>query len=158
MIEIGTGILSALASVKQSQRKRKHTYATQIDEAGQQAQKLREEYAENTAYLFRTSAEKIRQSYQAARAELTRRQANLAARGITGDSASAQVVAQQTRQQADLGAAATQKQLQTQAALQERNTKTALQKLADAVAYYRRAAAKKNRFGSLGAAFATLFK
>lgn len=155
MIEIGTGFLNALSAAKQTRRTQKDRYHALMNQAEEQAQALREQYAQRTAYLFRTSAEKTRQAYDNARTQLAGRQAKWAARGIT--SASADTVAQQVKQQAQLSALSAQQQLQTQAAAQEKSTRSALQKLADAWAMYRRAAAKKGRLGSLGAAFSSLF-
>ena len=156
MIEIGTGFLNALSAAKQTRRTQKDRYHALMTQAEDQAQALREQYAQRTAYLFRTSAEKTRQAYDTARTQLASRQAKWAAQGITAAS-SAATVAQQVKEQAQLSALSAQQQLQTQAADQEKTTRSALQKLADAWATYRRAATKKGRLGSLGAAFSSLF-
>ena len=109
MIEIGTGFLNALSAAKQARRTQKDRYQALMTQAEEQAQALREQYAQRTAYLFQTSAEKTRQAYDNARTQLASRQAKWAARGV-GASASAATVAQQAQEQAQLGALSAQQQ------------------------------------------------
>ncbi len=158
MIQIGTGFLRALSANKQLGRTQKDHYTLLAQNAQDQVQALQAKQALQTAYLFRTSAEKNRQAYENARVQLASRQAKWAAHGMSAQGASVRTAVQQSTQQAQLAAADQQVRLQTQAAQTEKQTRTALQKLTQLLSSYRRAARKKGHMGSLGAAFTSLFK
>ena len=159
MIQIGTGFLTALSAHKQLRQTQKDHYHTLTQKALDQVQALQENQARQTAYLFRTAAEKTRQAYENARVQLAGRQAKWAAHGIGADASSVSSAVQQSKQQAQLAAAAPQNQLQTQGVQVEKQTRTALQKLTQLLASYRRAVQQnKGRLGSWGAAFTSLFK
>ena len=157
MIEITSALASAWSSARSAQRKQRSRYQDLASSAAEEMEKLRNQYEEKNAYLFRSAAEKTRLAYENARAQLASRQASLAARGLTGQSASV------GEQQADVQRAAVlqhtqaQQELQTAAAQQEKEYKTAWQKLQEAVLAYRRAANKKSRFGSFADAIRSLF-
>ncbi len=157
MIQIATTLASSWAAARSKQRSQKEKYQTLAEQAQQAEQNARTRYENNTVYLFRSSAEKTRQAYENARAQLAARQAQWAAHGITGQSASA---AEQTlHMQTDVHrqAAQEQQQLQVAAAQEEKNYQTVLQKLRAAASSYRRAARHKSRWGSFTEALRTLF-
>ncbi len=158
MIEIGTGFLKAWSSASQAQRSRKNQYRAWEQQAQEKLEDLRQTQQEKTAYLFRTTAERTRQAYENARAELARQQAAWAAHGLTLQSASADEAARNMQTQAALQAAKEQTALQTTAAAQEQEYDTKWQQLLQAMRQYRRAGNKKGRLGRLGNALASLFK
>ncbi|MBP5430038.1 MAG: hypothetical protein J6Y25_04065 [Elusimicrobiaceae bacterium] len=158
MIEIGTGFLKAWSAAGQAQRARKNQYRAWEQQAQEKLESLQQAQQEKTAYLFRTTAEKTRQAYENARAELARQQAAWAAHGVTLESASADEAARTIQTQAALQAAKEQRALQTTAAAQEQEHNSKWQQLLEAMRQYRRAGNKKGRLGRLGNALASLFK
>ncbi len=158
MIQITTNLASSWATAHSKNRTRQRKYASLVEKTEQDIEKLRDQYEQNTAYLFRSAAEKSRQAYENARAQLAAQQAQWATHGLTGQSATVaeknmQVRLQQTQQEKQA-----QNTLQQAAAQEERNYKTAWQKLREALTFYRRASSKKSRWGSFGEAIGSLFK
>lgn len=158
MIEIGKNFLFGLSTAKQTSRAQQEKYKLLADQTDALAQQLRQHYEEKTAYLFRSSTEKMRQIQQAAQAALAQRQARRAAHGVNDQSASAVQDATTTALAAALDTARTQAQLQSAGAQQENTFKAKWQALLQAAADYRRSSRKKGRLGSLGQAFSSLFK
>ena len=157
MIEIGKNFLVGLASAKQNSRAQQEKYRALADQTDELAQQLRQNYEAQTAYLFRTTAEKMRQAQASALAALAQRQAQRAAHGA-GHSASAQQDASTTSLAGQLAAAAQQQELQRSGAEAENTFKRKWQALLQAAADYRRRARKTGRLGSVGRALSSLFK
>ena len=78
MIEIGKKFLFDLASAKQNSRAQQAKYGAWADQTDALARQLRQNYEAQTAYLFRTTAEKMRQAQASALAALAQRQAQRA--------------------------------------------------------------------------------
>lgn len=158
MIEIAPAFVSAWSSARSAQRKQQNRARDLAGQAEEEMAKLRREYEEKQAYLFRSAVEKTRQTYQNAQAQLAARQALWAAHGLTGESASVR------EQQADIQQASAQQHAQAQSELQasaaqnEQIYKSAWQKLWDALSSYRRAAHKKSRWGLAADAVRSLLK
>ena len=156
MIEIGKNFLFGLASAKQTARTEKEKYKTQAGQADELVRKLQQDYEDATAYLFRSSAEKIRLANQQAREALARRQARRAAHGVSG--ASSVQDENITQDVTQLTASKEQTQLQHAAAQEENRFKTKWQDLLKTSAAYRIFARKSNARGSLAGAIGSLFK
>lgn len=156
MIEIASNLASAWNSSWSTQKKQRRQLQHLADTAEEEAEKLRQQYEEKNAYLFRTAAEKTRLAYENARAQLAARQAKWAAQGLTGESASVADAASDIRRQTLSQQASAQAQLQTEAAQNEQEKKTAWQKLLAAASAYRREARKKSRWSALGKALGSL--
>ena len=157
MIEIGKNFLVGLASAKQNSRAQQEKYQALADQTDELAQQLRQNYEAQTAYLFRTTAEKMRQAQASALAALAQRQAQRAAHGA-GHSSSAQQDISTTLLAGQLAAAAQQQELQRSGAEAENIFKRKWQALLQAAADYRRRARKTGRLGSVGRALSSLFK
>ncbi len=157
MIEIGKNFLFGLSSAKQNSRVQKEKYRALADQTDELAQQLRQNYEEKTAYLFRTTAEKIRQAQATALSALSARQAQRAAHGA-GSSAAALQDASTTQLAKELATVAEQKELQRSGAEAENTFTRKWQALLQAAADYRRRARKNGRLGSLGQALRSLFK
>ncbi len=158
MIQITTNLASSWAAARSKQRAQQAKYTSLIQETQEEEKKLRAAYEQNTAYLFRSAAERTRQAYENARAQLAAQQAQWASHGLTGQSAAVADETAQTRLRVAQQEKQTQRTLQESAAQEEQNYKTAWQKLREALTLYRRAARKKSRWGSFGQAVASLFK
>ena len=146
MIEIA----KTLASMGSANRKQRKNYQQLADAAQEEAEKLKQQYEEKTAYLFRSASEKTRLAYENARAQLAAQQAKWAAHGLTAQSASVSQSKADITRLADQEQLQAQDQLQAAAAQNEKDKQTMWEKLWQAVASYRRASNKKSRFGSLG--------
>ena len=157
MIEIGKKFLFDLASAKQNSRAQQAKYGAWADQTDDLARQLRQNYEAQTAYLFRTTAEKMRQAQAAALAALAQRQAQRAAHGA-GHSASAQQDVSTTELAGQLAATAQQQALQRAGAEAENTFKRKWQVLLQTAADYRRRARKTGRLGSFGRALSSLFK
>ena len=158
MIEIGKKFFWGIQNAQQAARTEQQKYRLLAAQAEDQARSLAQNYRADTAYLFRTSAEKMRQASQAALADLSRRQARRAANGVGNNSASAVADAQQTQLGVQLQHNATQAQLQTQGAKQAQTFAQKWQALWNNVYTQRKAAKNTGRLGSLGRAFLSLFE
>ena len=157
MIEIGKNFLFGLNRSVQSAQAQKEKYRTLADQTEQTAQQLRQAYEENTAYLFRTTTEKMRAAYDRAQHALAQRQARRAANGISDTSASAAEDSKTTQLTQTLDMARTQAQLQTVGAQTEKTFKSKWQALLQAAAAYRRRSRKNDRWSSLAQAVTSLF-
>ena len=158
MIEIGKKFVWGYQNARQAvrnQRKKALSLAAQTED---QARALEQEYRANTAYLFRTSAEKMRQASQTALAGLAQRQARRAANGVSAMSASAVEDKQQARLGEQLEHRAVQTNLQTQGATQTRTFAQKWQAFWQAAHAARKAAKRGDRFSSLGRALVSLFQ
>ena len=155
MIKIASTLASAWA--RTGQRTQRDNYAHLTAAAQEQAEKIRKQYEEKNAYLFRSAAETTRLAYENARAQLAARQAKWAANGLTDQSASVAEARLDLQHEADQQQAKAQAQLQTEAAQNEQEKNTAWQKLLAAMSAYRKATRKKNGWGSLKKAIGTLF-
>ena len=157
MIEIGKNFLWGISNAKQMARQEKEKNKQGALQAQQQADALQQEYEAKINYLFRTSAEKTKLAYENARKQLAVLQARRAANGVTDASASAidekQTTALQQAQNQKQAHASLQEEASQQTSIFERKWN----QLRDAVAQYRKQAKRKNRLGSLGRAFLSLF-
>ena len=97
MIEIGKKFVWGYHNAQQAARNQRQKALSLAAQTEEQARALEQDYRAHTAYLFRTAAEKMRQSSQAALAALTQQQARRAANGVSGQSASAMEDKQQVR-------------------------------------------------------------
>lgn len=154
MIKIASTLASAWGRMGRTQRN-ENVYLTA--QAQEQAEKIRKQYEEKNAYLFRSAAETTRLAYENARAQLAARQAKWAANGLTDQSASVAEARLDLQNAADRQQAKAQNQLQTEAAQNEQEKNTAWQKFLAAMSAYRKATRKKNGWGSLKKAISTLF-
>ena len=128
------------------------------EQTEEQARVLEQDYRANTAYLFRTTSEKMRQVSQAALAALAQRQARRAANGVTDSSASAVEDAGQTRLAEQVQNSVTQTHLQTQGVAQEKTFAQKWQAILQAAHGYRKSAKNKGRWSSVGRALLSLFQ
>ncbi len=158
MIEIGKKFVWGYQNAQQSARNQRQKALSLAQQAEEQARALEQEYRANTAYLFRTSAEKMRQASQTALASLSQRQARRAAHGVGVTSASAVEDKQQAQLGEQLVHRAVQTDLQTQGATQARTFAQKWQALWQAAHAARKAAKRGDRFSSVGRALLSLFQ
>ena len=158
MIEIGKKFVWGYQNAQQLARNQRQKALSLAQQAEEQARALEQDYRTNTAYLFRTSAEKIRQTSQAALASLAQRQARRAAHGVSATSASSVEDTQQTRLGKEIENRAVQTGLQTQGAAQARTFAQKWQALWQNAHAARKAAKRGDRFSSLGRALLSLFQ
>ena len=158
MIEIGKKIFWGYQNAQQAARTQQQQYRSLAAQAEEQARVLEQNYRADTAYLFRTAAEKMRQASQAALASLAQRQARRAANGVENRSASAVTDAQQTQFNVQLQNRATQADLQTQGAQQARTFAQKWQTLLQTAHNARKAAKRSGPWGSIGRALLSLFQ
>jgi len=124
--------------------------------AQEQAEKIRKQYEEKNAYLFRSAAEATRLAYENARSQLAARQATWAAHGLTEQSASVAEARLDLQHAADQQQAKEQSQLQAGAAQNEQEKNTAWQKFLATLSAYRKSAQHKNWWNPLEKAISTL--
>lgn len=157
MIEIGKNFLFGLNRSVSSAHAQKEKYRMLADQTEQSARKLHQDYEEDTAYLFRSASEKMRNTYERAREALAQRQSRRAAHGIGDTSASAADDAQTTQLAQTLDASRVQTQLQAAGSQAEKTFKSKWQALLQAAAAYRRRSRKNDRWSSLAQAVTSLF-
>ncbi len=154
MIEIGKKFVWGWNNDQHTSRTQAQKYRALAADAQEQARSLEQTYAQNQAYLFRSAAEKLRQTSQAAQAALADQQARRAANGGSADT-NAALQMQLARQLQDKNV---QADLQTQGAAQANHFAQKWQALLQAAHQYRKAAKKGGRLGSLGRALVSLFQ
>lgn len=158
MIEIGKKFFWGYSSAQQTARNQAQKYRSLAEQTEEQADALTQDYRANTAYLFRTTAEKMRQATQAAQAALAQRQARRATNGVTAQSASVLEDAGQTRLSRQVQNSTVETDLQFQGAQQEKTFTQKWQALLQAAHGYRKSAKNKGRWGSVGRALLSLFQ
>jgi len=158
MIEIGKKFFWGIQNARQTARAEQQKYRSLAAQAEEQARALAQDYRADTAYLFHTAAEKMRQASQAALQSLAQRQARRAANGVSADSASAQEESRQAQFNTQLQNRAVQTDLQAQGAQTQRTFAQKWQALWRAVHEQRKAAKNTGRLGSFGRALLSLFE
>lgn len=158
MIEIGKKFFWGYQQARQDTRSQQQKSRSLAARAEEQARALQQEYRADTAYLFRSASEKMRQASQTALAALAQRQAHRAAHGVGNTSSSAVEDAQQTQFNTQLQHRTAQADLQTQGAQTERTFAQKWHALWQAVHEQRKASKHTGRWGSAGRAFLSLFQ
>ena len=159
MIEIGKKFFWGYRNAQQALRTQQQKYHSLERQAQEQARALEQQLQADTAYLFRTAAEKMRQSSQVALNSLSERQARRAANGVsTTNSASASEDAQQTKLGTQSQNSAVSADLQTQGAQKANTFAQKWQALWHSVYKQRKSAKNTGRFGTLSRALLSLFQ
>ena len=158
MIEIGKKFVWGYHNAQQAARNQRQKALSLAAQTEEQARALEQDYRAHTAYLFRTAAEKMRQSSQAALAALAQQQARRAANGVSGQSASAMEDKQQVRLAEQMQHQAIRADLQAQGAQQARSFAQKWQALWQTAHAARKFAKGGKRLGRFGRALISLFQ